>query len=88
MVGYEKVKKALGRRPRTLDVPIVLVSAGAMVLVGPLRGVFEGYPLVPFASTLFLFVMPGLVLAHRFLGGRFSGHKGRADVLSGRVVAG
>src|SRR5829696_7438893 len=44
-----------------------------MILVGPLRGVFEGYPLVPFASTLFLFVMPGLVLAHRFLGGRFSG---------------
>jgi Family of unknown function (DUF6077) len=73
VVGYEKVKKALGRRPRTLDVPIVLVSAGAMVLVGPLRGVFEGYPLVPFAGTLFLFVMPGLVLAHRFLGGRFSG---------------
>jgi hypothetical protein len=73
VVEYEKAKKALGRRPRSLDVPIVLSSAAAMILVGPLQGVFDAYPLVPFAGTLFLFLMPGLLLAHWFFGDRFSG---------------
>src|SRR5215204_1907750 len=73
VVEYERAKKALGRRSRSLDVPIAVVSAGAVILVGPLRGVFDAYPIVPFAGTLFLFVMPGLLLAHRFLGDHFSG---------------
>ena len=73
MVEYEEAKKALGRRPRSLDVPIVLASAAAMILVGPLRGAFDAYPLVPFAATLFLFLMPGLLLSHWFFADRFSG---------------
>ena len=73
MVEYEKAKKALSRRPRSLDVPIVLSSAGAMILVGPLRGVFDAYALLPYAGTLFLFVMPGLLLTHWFFADRFSG---------------
>ena len=73
MVEYEKAKKALSRRPRSLDVPIVLSSAGAMLLVGPLRGVFDAYALLPYAGTLFLFVMPGLLLTHWFFADRFPG---------------
>jgi hypothetical protein len=73
VVGYEEVKKKLGRRPRSLEVPIVLASAGAMILVGPLRGLFEAYPLVPFAGALFLFVMPGLLVSHWFFADRLSG---------------
>jgi hypothetical protein len=73
VVEYEKAKKALSRRPRSLDVPIVLSSAGAMLLVGPLRGVFDAYALLPYAGTLFLFVMPGLLLTHWFFADRFSG---------------
>jgi hypothetical protein len=70
---YEEAKKALGRRPRSLDVPIVATSAGAMILVGPLRGAFDSYPLVTFAGTLFLFMMPGLLLSHWCFADRFSG---------------
>jgi Family of unknown function (DUF6077) len=73
VVEDEKAKKASGRRPRSLDVPIVLSSAGAMILVGPLRGVLEAYALFPYAGTLFLFLMPGLLLTHWFFGDRFSG---------------
>jgi len=73
VVEYEKAKKALSRRPRSLDVPIVLSSAGAMILVGPLRGVFDAYALLPYAGTMFLFVMPGLLLTHWFFADRFSG---------------
>jgi hypothetical protein len=73
VVEYEEAKKALRRRPRSFDVPIVLASGGAMILVGPLRGAFEAHPLVPFAGGLFLFVMPGLLLSHWFFADRFSG---------------
>jgi len=73
VVEYEEAKKALGRRPRFLDVPIVLASAGAMILVGPLKGTFDSYPFVLFAATLFLFMMPGLLLSHWFFADRFSG---------------
>ncbi|HEX2180678.1 MAG TPA: DUF6077 domain-containing protein [Rubrobacteraceae bacterium] len=73
MIGYRRAKKALGRRPRALEVPVVLTSAGAMVVVGPLRGLFEAHPLVPFAGALFLFVMPGLLVSHWFFADRFSG---------------
>src|SRR5215208_3366938 len=44
-----------------------------MILVGPLRDAFEAHPLVLFASGLFLFVMPGLLLSHWFFADRFSG---------------
>jgi hypothetical protein len=64
---------ALGRRMRQLDLPMVLVSAAALILVGPLRGAFLEYPPIPFASTLFLFMVPGALLANWFMGERFWG---------------
>jgi hypothetical protein len=67
----EKVE--LGRRLRQLDGPIVALSAGALMLVGPLRGAFEAYPLIPFASALFLFMVPGVLVVHWFMGERFPG---------------
>src|ERR687889_618077 len=73
MIGYRRAKKALGRLPRSLEVSILLASAAAIVVVGPLRGPFEAYPIVPFAGALFLFVMPGLLVSHWFFGDRFSG---------------
>jgi Family of unknown function (DUF6077) len=73
MIGYRRAKKALGRLPRSLEVSILLASAAAIVVVGPLRGPFEAYPIVPFAGALFLFVMPGLLVSHWFFADRFSG---------------
>src|SRR5918995_6958028 len=72
MIGYKEAKEALGR-PRSLEVPLVLASAGAMIVVGPMRGLLEAYPIVAFAGTLFLFVMPGLLVSHWFFADRFSG---------------
>ena len=73
MVEYEEAKKALSRGPRSLEVPIVVASAAAMILVGPLRGALAPYPLVAFAGVFFLFMMPGLLLSHWFLADRFPG---------------
>jgi hypothetical protein len=70
---YEEAKNGPNSRARQLDLPIVLVSAGALILVGPLRGAFLEYPLVSFASTLFLFMVPGLLLAKWFMAERFWG---------------
>jgi hypothetical protein len=72
MIGYKEAKEALGR-PRSLGVPLVRASAGAMIVVGPMRGLLEAYPIVAFAGTLFLFVMPGLLVSHWFFADRFSG---------------
>ena len=58
---------------RQLDGPVTFLGAAALVVVGPLRGAFEAYPFVPFAGTLFLFMMPGVLLARWFLGERFRG---------------
>jgi Family of unknown function (DUF6077) len=63
----------LGRRMRQLDGPIVALSAGALILIASLRGIFEAYPLIPFASALFLFMVPGVLVAHWFMGERFPG---------------
>ncbi len=43
------------------------------MLVGPLRDAVEKFPLIPFASTLFLFLAPGLLLSHWILDRRLSG---------------
>ncbi|HEU4494981.1 MAG TPA: DUF6077 domain-containing protein, partial [Rubrobacteraceae bacterium] len=72
MIGYKEAIEALGR-PRSLEVPLVLASAGAMIVVGPMRGLLEAYPIFAFAGTLFLFVMPGLLVSHWFFADRFSG---------------
>jgi uncharacterized protein DUF6077 len=58
---------------RQLDGPIVALGVGALILIGPLRGVFETYPLIPFASALFLFMVPGVLLTHWIVGERFGG---------------
>jgi hypothetical protein len=42
---------------------MVLMSAVALILIGLLGSVFAGHPLVPFLSTLFLFMVPGVVLS-------------------------
>jgi hypothetical protein len=71
MVGMKRIGLALS--PRSLDVAIVASSAGALMLLGPLRGVVEAFPLAAFLSTLVLFLAPGVLLSHWFLGGHFSG---------------
>ena len=73
MPHYEEAKNVPNSRVRQLDLPIVLLSAAALILVGPLRGALEEYPLILFASTLFLFMVPGVMLAHWFLGELFWG---------------
>ncbi|MCA1688458.1 MAG: DUF6077 domain-containing protein [Actinobacteria bacterium] len=73
MPDYEEAKNVPNSRVRQLDGPIVALGAAALILVGPLRGAFDDYPAVPFASTLFLFLVPGVLLAYWFLGERFRG---------------
>jgi hypothetical protein len=70
---YEEAKNLPNSRARALDVPIVLLSTVALILVGPLQQAVGAYPLIPFASTLFLFMVPGVLLGHWFLGERLWG---------------
>lgn len=60
------------RNLRTLDICIVLLGAVASILLG-LRPAFAASPLILFSSTLFLFMVPGLVLSRRFLDEHISG---------------
>ena len=50
-----------------LEANIVLLSAVALILIGPLRSAFMEAPLIPFLVTLFLFMVPGMLLSHWFL---------------------
>jgi hypothetical protein len=56
----------LSRRLQTLDayyiVALVLLSMGASILLGLLRSTFTGVPLLPFLATLFLLMVPEIVL--------------------------
>ena len=52
------------RRVRSLDARILLCSVAAFVLLGPLRG--EVPPVVSFAATLLLFMVPGTLATHWF----------------------
>jgi Family of unknown function (DUF6077) len=70
---YEEAKNVPTGRVRQLDGPIVALGAAALILVGPLRGAFEAHPLIPFASALFLFMTPGVLVTSWLLGDRFSG---------------
>ncbi len=58
---------------RVLDAAIVASSAGALILLGPLRGVIDAFPLLAFLSAFFLFLVPGVLLSHWYLGEHFSG---------------
>ena len=73
MHDYEEAKIVANRRVRQLDLPIVLLSAVALILVGPLREAFASYPLVLFMSALFLFMVPGVLIWHWFMSERFGG---------------
>jgi hypothetical protein len=70
---YEETKHVANSRVRRLEGPILALSAGALILVGPLRGTLEAYPLIPFASTLLLFMVPGVLVASWLFGDRFFG---------------
>ncbi len=73
MSKYEVARIESTHRTRSLDLSVVLLSAGALFLLGPLRGVIEAFSLVPFLSTLVLFMAPGMLLSHWFLNEHFSG---------------
>ena len=55
------------RRLLSLDAGVVLASLAALALVGPLRGVLQGIPVLTFAGALLLFVVPGILLSGWFL---------------------
>ena len=61
------------RRVRSLDAPILLSSAAAVVLLVPLRAVSEALPLIAFAATLLLFMAPGVLITHWFFRDYISG---------------
>jgi hypothetical protein len=63
----------LTRSVRSLNVQILLSSAAAFILLGPLRGVSEASPLISFASTMVLFMTPGVLVAHWFFRDSISG---------------
>ena len=56
----------MSHRLRTLDGYIVLLSMVALILVGLLRFTFAEISLIPYLCTLFLFMVPGVVLVHGF----------------------
>lgn len=55
------------RRLLSLDAGVVLASLVALALVGPLRGVLQEIPVLTFAGTLLLFVVPGALMSSWFL---------------------
>jgi Family of unknown function (DUF6077) len=63
----------VAHRLRTIEAYIVLLSAGSLILLGPLRSVFVSVPLIPILATLLLFVVPGAALLRWFFGDRIFG---------------
>jgi hypothetical protein len=57
------MRRRVTRLLRTPDAYIVLLSAVALILLGPTRSAFAAFPLVSFLSTLSLFMVPGMVLS-------------------------
>ncbi len=55
------------------DAGVVVSGTVALILIGPLRGAFEEFPIVLFVCTLILFTSPGALLSHWYLRGRFPG---------------
>ena len=55
------------RRLRSLDALVLLSSSAAVILLVPLRGASQAFPLIPFAATLVLFMAPGVLSSHWFL---------------------
>ena len=63
----------LARRLRSLDAMTALLGAVALCMIGPLRGFSEAHAQVAFVSTFVLFMVPGILLSHWFLGDYFPG---------------
>ena len=61
------------RRVRSLDALILLSSAAAVILLGPLRGASEALPVIAFAATFSLFMAPGVLVTYWFFRDRISG---------------
>ena len=69
-----------GRRMRQLEGAVVVLSVGAMIAVGPLRGALGEYPLILFASALFLFLVPGILVGHWITSERLWGAAGLVPI--------
>ena len=67
------MRQHLGAVSGDTDAAVALLCAAALAVVGPLRGVFEAFPLVLFLSTFVLFMTPGLLLSSWFVGAHFAG---------------
>jgi Family of unknown function (DUF6077) len=61
------------RRLRSFDALVALLGAVALCMVGLLRGVMVAHPPVAFLGAFFLFMVPGIVVAHWFLEEYFPG---------------
>ncbi len=61
------------RHIRSLDAWGLLLGTASLLVLGPLRGLFVAVPLIPFLCAIVLFMAPGALLVHRFLGESFSG---------------
>jgi hypothetical protein len=66
-------RSGLAGRLRLLDAIIALLGAVALCMIGPLRGFSEAHTQVAFVSTFALFMVPGILITHWFLGEHFRG---------------
>ena len=58
---------------RSSNTWVLVAAAVAGLLLGPLRGTFEAWPVVYFMAALVLFMVPGVVASRWFLDGSLSG---------------
>src|SRR5215217_1035924 len=63
----------LARRLQSFDTLIAVLGAVAPCMIGPLRAFTEAHTQVAFVSTLALFMVPGILMSHWFLGEYFRG---------------
>ena len=66
-------KASLAQRARSPEALVVLAGLAALLVLGPLRGIFEPIPGVAYAAALVLFLVPGLLLGRWFLRECFPG---------------
>ena len=57
----------------SFEVRALLLALCSLILLGPLRGLVDGAPLVLFVSSIVLFVMPGALLTSWFTEGHVTG---------------
>lgn len=66
-------KTRLMQRARSPEALVVLSSAGALLVLGPLRAGLDALPGILFFASLVLFMAPGLLMSHWFLRELFPG---------------